>query len=114
MRLEDAFVLPTYEKFPFALSRGQGCKVWDEAGNEYLDLYGGHAVSLLGHSPAAVAEAIAAQSKELLFYSNLASRAGARRRPRLSSRSAASAARKSSSATAAPRPTRTPCASRAR
>ena len=72
MRLEDAFVLPTYEKFPFALSRGEGCKVWDEAGNEYLDLYGGHAVSLLGHSPAAVADAIAAQSKELLFYSNLA------------------------------------------
>jgi acetylornithine/succinyldiaminopimelate/putrescine aminotransferase len=71
MRLEDAFVLPTYEKFPFALSRGEGCKVWDEAGNEYLDLYGGHAVSILGHSPLAVAETISRQARELMFYSNL-------------------------------------------
>jgi acetylornithine/N-succinyldiaminopimelate aminotransferase len=71
LALEDRFVLPTYEKFPFALVRGAGTKVWDEEGREYLDLYGGHAVAALGHSPAVVAEAIARQSKELLFYSNL-------------------------------------------
>lgn len=69
--LEDRFVLPTYEKFPFALERGAGCKVWDEDGVEYLDLYGGHAVAALGHSPAEVADALAAQSRKLLFYSNL-------------------------------------------
>lgn len=68
---EDAFVLPTYEKFPFVLERGEGCRVWDDAGNEYLDLYGGHAVAALGHSPAEVADALAAQSRKLLFYSNL-------------------------------------------
>ncbi|UPT73642.1 MAG: aminotransferase class III-fold pyridoxal phosphate-dependent enzyme [Elusimicrobiota bacterium] len=69
--LEDAYVLPTYEKFPFALERGEGCWVWDEAGNKYLDLYGGHAVAAIGHSPAEVTAAIAAQSAKLLFYSNL-------------------------------------------
>lgn len=71
MALEDASVLPTYEKFPFALERGEGCWVWDENGNKYLDLYGGHAVAAIGHSPAEVTAAIAAQSAKLLFYSNL-------------------------------------------
>jgi acetylornithine aminotransferase/acetylornithine/N-succinyldiaminopimelate aminotransferase len=71
MTLEDQYVLPTYEKFPFALERGEGCWVWDEQGNKYLDLYGGHAVAAIGHSPAEVAAAIAEQSKKLLFYSNL-------------------------------------------
>ena len=69
--VEDAYVLPTYEKFPFVLARGEGCKVWDDAGNEYLDLYGGHAVAALGHSPKEVADAISRQARELLFYSNL-------------------------------------------
>lgn len=71
MKLEDEFVLPTYEKFPFALERGEGSWVWDENGNKYLDLYGGHAVAAIGHSPAVVTAAIAAQSAKLLFYSNL-------------------------------------------
>ena len=71
MSLEDEYLLPTYEKFPFVLERGEGCWVWDEDGNKYLDLYGGHAVAAIGHSPAAVTEAIARQSAKLLFYSNL-------------------------------------------
>ena len=71
MSLEDDFVLPTYEKFPFVLDRGEGCWIWDEDGNKYLDLYGGHAVAAIGHSPAVVTEAIAKQSAKLLFYSNL-------------------------------------------
>ncbi len=71
MSLEDKYLLPTYEKFPFALERGEGCWVWDEDGNKYLDLYGGHAVAAIGHSPAVVTAAIAAQSAKLLFYSNL-------------------------------------------
>jgi len=68
---EDRYVLPTYEKFPFALARGRGCLVWDESGREYLDLYGGHAVSALGHCPSEVVAAVSAQAGELLFYSNL-------------------------------------------
>jgi acetylornithine aminotransferase/acetylornithine/N-succinyldiaminopimelate aminotransferase len=69
--LEDKYLLPTYEKFPFALDRGEGCWVWDENGTKYLDLYGGHAVAAIGHSPAVVTAAIAKQSAKLLFYSNL-------------------------------------------
>ncbi|MEK7858253.1 MAG: aminotransferase class III-fold pyridoxal phosphate-dependent enzyme [Elusimicrobiota bacterium] len=68
---ENLYVLPTYEKFPFVLERGEGCWVWDDQGRRYLDFYGGHAVSLLGHCPEAVAEAVSAQSRKLLFYSNL-------------------------------------------
>ena len=69
--LEDRFLLPTYEKFPFVLARGEGCWVWDEAGNKYLDLYGGHAVAAIGHSPEEVSAALTRQSRTLLFYSNL-------------------------------------------
>lgn len=69
--LEDRFLLPTYEKFPFVLERGEGCWVWDEAGNKYLDLYGGHAVAAIGHSPEEVSAALTRQSRTLLFYSNL-------------------------------------------
>lgn len=71
LALENEFVLPTYEKFPFVLDRGEGCWVWDENGNKYLDLYGGHAVAAIGHSPAEVTAAITKQSAKLLFYSNL-------------------------------------------
>jgi acetylornithine aminotransferase/acetylornithine/N-succinyldiaminopimelate aminotransferase len=71
LALENEHVLPTYEKFPFVLDRGEGCWVWDEAGNKYLDLYGGHAVAAIGHSPSEVTAAITKQSAKLLFYSNL-------------------------------------------
>ena len=67
---EDAATLPTYAKPPVALVRGEGAYVWDTDGNRYLDLYGGHCVALLGHSPPRVADAIAQQAQELLFYSN--------------------------------------------
>ncbi len=69
--LEDRYLLPTYEKFPFVLERGAGCWVEDETGTRYLDFYGGHAVAAIGHSPGEVTAAIAAQSQKLLFYSNL-------------------------------------------
>ncbi len=71
LALESEYVLPTYEKFPFVLDRGEGCWVWDENGNKYLDLYGGHAVAAIGHSPSEVTAAITKQSAKLLFYSNL-------------------------------------------
>src|SRR5262249_6711236 len=45
--------------------------VWTEDGTRYLDLYGGHAVAAIGHSPKEVAAAIAEQAGKLLFYSNL-------------------------------------------
>jgi acetylornithine/succinyldiaminopimelate/putrescine aminotransferase len=63
--------LPTYTRWPVALVRGQGSTVWDEEGRSYLDLYGGHAVCSTGHSHPKVVEAIAAQARELMFYSNV-------------------------------------------
>ena len=71
MTLEKKYLLPTYEKFPFVLERGEGCWVWAEDGTKYLDLYGGHAVAAIGHSPVEVTAAITKQSAKLLFYSNL-------------------------------------------
>jgi len=69
---EDRWLLPTYAKFPFVLERGEGCWVWDDRGDRWLDFYGGHAVALLGHCPPAVVRALAEQAGRLLFYSNLA------------------------------------------
>lgn len=68
---EDRFLLPTYKKFPFALVRGEGNWVVDHRGERYLDLYGGHAVSLLGHSHPRWVEAITRQLRRLDFYSNV-------------------------------------------
>lgn len=68
---ENTFLIPTYRKMPLALVRGKGCYVWDADGNRYLDFYGGHCVTVLGHCPSPVVDAIQKQSERLLFYSNV-------------------------------------------
>ncbi len=68
---EDTFLIPTYKKMPIALVRGKGCYVWDSDGNRYLDFYGGHCVTALGHCPPLVVDAIQKQSEKFLFYSNV-------------------------------------------
>ena len=68
---EDSFQIPTYNKLPIALTRGKGCFVWDADGKKYIDFYGGHCVTLLGHCPPRVVQAIKTQADELLFYSNV-------------------------------------------
>jgi len=65
MTLFDVFPL-----FDIEIVRGKGCHVWDSKGNEYLDLYGGHAVISVGHSHPAYIEAITRQLHNLGFYSN--------------------------------------------
>lgn len=50
--------------------KGEGCKIWDRNGNEYLDLYGGHAVISIGHSHPIYKQAIKSQIEKLGFYSN--------------------------------------------
>ena len=50
--------------------KGKGCHVWDANGNEYLDLYGGHAVISIGHAHPHYVEAISNQVAKLGFYSN--------------------------------------------
>ncbi len=65
------YEMPAYPRIDLVAVRGKGPWVWDLDGTRYLDLYGGHAVSLLGHSPERVVDAIAAQARDLLFYSNI-------------------------------------------
>ena len=71
VRAEDSFLVPTYRKLPIALVRGEGAYVWDADGKRYLDFYGGHCVTLLGHCPPRVVEAVRRQASTLLFYSNV-------------------------------------------
>ena len=59
-----------YPLFDIAIDHGKGCHVWDEDGQEYLDLYGGHAVISVGHAHPHYVEAIANQVAKLGFYSN--------------------------------------------
>ena len=59
-----------YPLFDIAIDKGLGCKVWDEEGQEYLDLYGGHAVISIGHAHPHYVEAISKQVAKLGFYSN--------------------------------------------
>ncbi|GHV49686.1 acetylornithine aminotransferase [Bacteroidia bacterium] len=65
MKLFDVYPL-----FDINIVRGKGCRIYDAAGNEYLDLYGGHAVISVGHSHPVYVEAIASQINRLGFYSN--------------------------------------------
>ena len=59
-----------YPLFDIAIDHGKGCHVWDEEGQEYLDLYGGHAVISVGHAHPHYVEAISNQVAKLGFYSN--------------------------------------------
>lgn len=59
-----------YSLFDVTPVRAQGCRVWDDKGQEYLDLYGGHAVISIGHSHPHYIEAITGQLGKIGFYSN--------------------------------------------
>lgn len=67
----DQYVIPTYGRFPLALVRGKGCRVWDADGKEYLDFGGGIAVCSIGHSHPALAKALFEQAQTLVHTSNL-------------------------------------------
>ena len=71
IELFDQYVVPTYGRFPLVLERGEGCRVWDEAGREYLDFGAGIAVCSVGHSHPRVADAMARQARKLVHTSNL-------------------------------------------
>lgn len=59
-----------YPLFDINIVKGKGCRVWDENGTEYLDLYGGHAVISIGHAHPHYVEMISNQVATLGFYSN--------------------------------------------
>ena len=93
--LDAEHVMQTYGRQPVAFVRGEGVRLWDSEGKEYLDFLGGLAVTSLGHAHPAVADALADQARTLLHVSNLyyndvqpqvagpARRAARRRRPRV-------------------------------
>lgn len=67
----DAYVMSTYARFPLALERGQGCRVWDTDGREYLDCVAGIATCTLGHAHPLLIEAVTRQIQTLHHVSNL-------------------------------------------
>ena len=69
--LEDRYQLITYAKFPIALERGSGAKVYDSEGKAYLDFYAGHAVATTGHSHPKLVQSIREQAEQLIFFSNI-------------------------------------------
>jgi acetylornithine/N-succinyldiaminopimelate aminotransferase len=64
-------VMSTYGRFPLALERGAGCRVWDTQGREYLDFVAGIATCTLGHAHPAMVEAVTRQIQKLHHVSNL-------------------------------------------
>jgi predicted acetylornithine/succinylornithine family transaminase len=69
--LDAQNVMQTYGRLPVAFVRGEGSKLWDSEGREYLDFLSGLAVTSLGHAHPEVADAIAEQARTLLHVSNL-------------------------------------------
>nr|WP_315870913.1 aspartate aminotransferase family protein [Trichocoleus desertorum] len=67
----DEYVMTTYGRFPLALERGLGCRVWDTEGREYLDFVAGIATCTLGHAHPALVAAVTQQIQTLHHVSNL-------------------------------------------
>lgn len=67
----QTYVAPTYGRFPITPVRGEGARLWDADGKEYLDFGAGVAVNSLGHCHPAMVEAIAEQANTLIHCSNL-------------------------------------------
>ncbi len=67
----DRYVMKTYGRFPLALEKGSGCRVWDAEGREYLDFVAGIATCTLGHAHPVMVEAVTRQIQTLHHVSNL-------------------------------------------
>jgi acetylornithine/N-succinyldiaminopimelate aminotransferase len=67
----DDSVMTTYGRFPLALERGAGCRLWDTQGKEYLDFVAGIATCTLGHAHPAIVETVTRQIQTLHHVSNL-------------------------------------------
>jgi len=70
MELEHQYFMTTVERVPLTIVRGQGARVWDEEGREYLDFVGGWAVNSLGHCHPVVTQALTEQAHTLIQASN--------------------------------------------
>jgi acetylornithine aminotransferase len=67
----DPYVMATYGRYPIALERGEGCRVWDTEGREYLDFVAGIATCTLGHAHPVMVETVTRQIQTLHHVSNL-------------------------------------------
>jgi acetylornithine/N-succinyldiaminopimelate aminotransferase len=67
----DQYVMSTYARFPLALERGEGCRIWDANEREYLDFVAGIATCTLGHAHPVLVEAVTQQIQKLHHVSNL-------------------------------------------
>jgi predicted acetylornithine/succinylornithine family transaminase len=68
---DESALMPTYPAHAVTFVRGEGSRLWDDNGKEYLDFLSGLAVTSLGHAHPAVADALAQQARTLLHVSNL-------------------------------------------
>ena len=71
INLTGQYIANTYNRFPIAITKGKGCRVWDADGKEYLDFVAGLAVCNLGHCHPKVVKAIQEQAEKLIHISNL-------------------------------------------
>src|SRR5881227_2175166 len=69
--MHDDHLIGTYARHPVTFARGEGARLWDDEGNEYLDFLTGISVSSVGHCHPRVVEAIRAQAGELIHVGNL-------------------------------------------
>ncbi|HAZ31595.1 MAG TPA: aspartate aminotransferase family protein [Dehalococcoidia bacterium] len=68
--LEKKYFMSTFKRLPVTLVRGQGIRVWDDKGKEYLDFVGGWAVNVLGHNHPVIVDALNEQARTLIQVSN--------------------------------------------
>jgi acetylornithine/N-succinyldiaminopimelate aminotransferase len=71
IQLTEKHVAGTYGRYPIALVKGKGTKVWDKSGKQYIDFVSGLAVDNLGHCHPSVVSAIKKQAEKLIHVSNL-------------------------------------------
>ena len=68
--LERKYLMNTFKRLPVTLVRGEGVRVWDDSGREYLDFVGGWAVNVLGHAHPEIVHAVSEQARTLIQISN--------------------------------------------
>ena len=69
--LTGQYVMGTYGRFPVVIDHGEGAKLYDPEGNEYIDFTSGIGVTCMGYGNDAWVDAVAAQAKKLSHVSNL-------------------------------------------
>lgn len=67
----EKYYLPVFGRYQMVMELGQGCRVWDNEGNEYVDVFAGIAVNSLGYNHPVLVKAISEQAAKLMHCSNL-------------------------------------------